>query len=296
MARRSRRYGLASGINTQHTYLIALTIIAFLLLVSGQIYKNLYDGVRGGVMAVTSPIIKIVNSPFKIAHDVSENLGDYKELQKKYENLQLDMRQASYWEAYARQLLAENQLLRERWNLAKDFPKLPGNFVVARIIADLSGTFINSFIINSGKINHINENDIALNNGSLVGRVIDTKNNYARILLLTDINSRIPVIIGPERLRAIMAGNNSDKTDVFFAPIDSVITPGMNVFTSGHGGIFPPGIPIGQIIASKSDIIKISLITNPHILEYIDILSFGAKIILEDSKTNISENYQERQN
>ncbi len=295
MARRSR-HGLASRINPQHTLLIVLTVIAILLLVSGQVYKNLYSGLRSNVMSVTAPLINIATAPFRMVGNISNNVGDYQTLQQKYQDLQIEMRQASYWESYARQLLAENQLLRQRWNLPSDFPKLPGNFVVARVVADLSGTFINSFLINAGKNQNIAINDIAMDNGALVGRVIDVKNKYSRVLLITDINSRVPIVVGDERLRAIMGGNNSDHTDLLFSAIDSVITPGMQVLTSGHGGVFPSGIPIGQVVSNDGIDIKIAPLATPHRIEYVDILSFAAKIIPDDKNKTLSDNYQERQN
>ncbi|MCH9852300.1 MAG: rod shape-determining protein MreC [Alphaproteobacteria bacterium] len=295
MARRSR-HGLAARINPQHTLLIVLTVIAILLLISGQVYKNLYDGMRSNVMSITSPLINIATAPFRMVGNISNNIGDYQTLQQQYQDLKIEMRQASYWEFYARQLLAENQLLRQRWNLPDDFPTLPGNFVVARVIADLSGTFINSFLINAGKNQNIAINDIAMDNGALVGRIIDVKNKYSRVLLITDINSRVPIVVGDERLRAIMGGNNSDQTDLLFAAIDSVITPGMKILTSGHGGVFPAGIPIGQVISNDGDNIKIAPLAVPHQIEYVDILSFAAKIIPNDKSKDISQDYQERQN
>ena len=295
MARRSR-HGFASRINPQHTLLIILTLIAILLLVSGQVYKNLYDGLRSNVMSVTAPLINIATAPFRMVGNISNNVGDYQTLQQKYQDLQIEMRQASYWESYARQLSAENRLLRERWNLPSDFPKLPGNFVVARVIADLSGTFINSFLINAGKNQNIAANDIAMDNGALVGRVIDVKNKYSRILLITDINSRVPIVVGDERLRAIMGGNNSDKTDLLFSAIDVDITPGMQVLTSGHGGVFPAGIPIGKVASNDGIDIKIEILATPHNIEYVDILSYASKIIPDDTSKNISDDYQERNN
>lgn len=293
MARRSR-HGLFARINTQYTYLIILTLIAILLLAGGQFYRNIYDNIRGGVMFVTSPIIKIVNAPFTFIGQMSQNVGNYQALQQKHEDLQFKLRQTSYWEGYARKLLAENYALRQRWQLAEDFPKLPGNFLVARVIADLSGTFIDSFLINVGSNNNITVNDIALDNGALIGRIIDVKSNYSRILLLTDINSRIPVVVGPERLRAIMAGNNSKTPDLLFAPIDSIIQPDMEVVTSGHGGVFPPGIPIGRISYSAPNDIRIEPVAVPEKLEYVDILGFSAKLVPNENKLSIEEYYQER--
>ena len=295
MARRSR-HGLAARINPQHTLLIVLTVIAILLLVSGQVYKNLYSGLRSNVMSVTAPLINIATAPFRMVGNVSNNIGDYQTLQQEYQDLQIEMRQASYWEFYARQLLAENELLRQRWNLPADIPKLPGNFVVAKVVADLSGTFINSFLINAGKNQNIAINDIAMDNGALVGRIIDVKNKYSRVLLMTDINSRVPIVVGDERLRAIMGGDNSDQTDLLFAAIDAVITPGMQVLTSGHGGIFPAGIPIGKVVSNDGTDIKIEPLATLHKIEYVDILSFAAKIIPDDKSKNISDDYQERNN
>ncbi len=291
MARRSR-HGFSTQSHSQKTILIVLTIIALLLLTSGQIYKNLYNGLQNASLAITSPLIGFVTQPFIFFSNLHESIRNFNSINTELQALKLELRQSSYWESYAKAAIAENNLLRKRWHLPDDFPELPGSFVVARIIADLSGTFIDSLLINSGEKNSITINDIALDNGVLVGRVIHTNKHYSRILLLTDINSRIPVIIGPDQARAIMGGNNSSFPDILFPTIATLITQGMEVKTSGHGGVFPPGIPIGTIIFSDDNAIKVNPTSYSNQLKYLDILSFHARITPKDTVHEITDIYE----
>ena len=81
----------------------------------------------------------------------------------------------------------------------------------------------------------------------LVGRVVETGVKSANVLLLTDLNSRIPVIVGEQAKRGILAGDNTDITHLDLLSGTTGIEVGMRVATSGHGGKLPPGVPIGRV-------------------------------------------------
>ena len=291
MARRLRRYGFSGQNHPQRNLLIILTIIALLLLTSGQFYKRIYTGLQHTIFAITAPLANFSAKPFRSIGKGFENIARYNDINDEFEKLTLQQRENSHWEFLAKQLIRENEILRARWKLPKSYPKLEGNLVVGRVIADLSGTFIDSLLIASGSHDSVALNDIALDNGVLIGRVVEVNNHYSRILLLTDINSRIPVIIGEINHRAILGGNNSSLPDILFPAIDAQITKNMNVKTSGHGGVFPSGIVIGKIILNDGKTIKVNPSADFSKLEYVDILNFNEQVIPEDTKKEIIDSY-----
>jgi rod shape-determining protein MreC len=88
----------------------------------------------------------------------------------------------------------------------------------------------------------------AMTGDGLLGRVIEVGDWSSRVLLITDLNSRIPVTIAGSGDRAILAGDNSAEPKLLYLPVDAMLNPGARVVTSGHGGVFPPNLPIGTVI------------------------------------------------
>ena len=89
----------------------------------------------------------------------------------------------------------------------------------------------------------------AIAEGGLVGRLTEIGSRAARVLLITDLNSRIPVVIHGSRTSAVLAGDNSDRPRLVFASEPKAIRIGDRVVTSGEGGVFPPGLPVGVVAA-----------------------------------------------
>ena len=94
---------------------------------------------------------------------------------------------------------------------------------------------------------NIQKGDAALTSKGLIGRVIEVYKKYSRVLLINDINSKIPVRVGKQNVKAIISGNNSDKIDLLYFKENTPINDSDLVYTSGDGGFFNPGIPVGVV-------------------------------------------------
>jgi rod shape-determining protein MreC len=92
---------------------------------------------------------------------------------------------------------------------------------------------------------------IALDADGVVGRVIETGQWSARILLLSDLNFRLPVMIEELRQQAIFKGQGRDDPELLFVSQKQDVKPGMRIVTSGHGGMFPAGLPVGIVKGMK---------------------------------------------
>jgi len=149
------------------------------------------------------------------------------------------------WYQTALSLQAENESLQKILNLKLEPQQ---GFVTARIIADSSSAFARSLLVLVGDADGVESGQAVLAGDGLIGRVIESGRKSARVLLLTDINSRIPVLIQGTNQRAIMAGKNTDLPGLVHLPPDIEIEAGARVITSGHGGLFPYGLPIGEIV------------------------------------------------
>jgi rod shape-determining protein MreC len=117
---------------------------------------------------------------------------------------------------------------------------------VARIVGVFSNDFTQSFTLNVGERDGVAVNDVVKNSEGLVGRIIETYDDWSRVLLITDINSCVPVKIGEQQVNAIMTGGNSNKLYISTIHEDIPISEGDVIETSGYG--IPEGISVGKIV------------------------------------------------
>ncbi len=164
-------------------------------------------------------------------------------------------------------LILENEQLRK---LLVDQEISSNNIISSRVMIDKQSPYLNSFVISGGRNKKIKNGMAALDGKYFIGRIVDVNFFSSRILLITDLNSRIPVIIEPEGYHAIMAGDGTPNPVLEFLPKNHNIKDGNKVFTSGKEGIFLPGIPIGKIkIVSKK--ISLSLFSDINQITFINI-------------------------
>lgn len=170
---------------------------------------------------------------------------------------------------FAQLLKTENIALRDLLNFHK---AIEFDFISARVIADSFGPFMRSVLINVGNDQGIHEGETVIADQGLVGKAIEVGPSYARVLFVTDLNSRIPVEVENTGQKAILAGNNTGRAELLYLPDDYYITPGMTLVTSGDGDVFPNGIPVGKIVAVTDDDIRVQPYVNLDQLEYVSVL------------------------
>ena len=118
----------------------------------------------------------------------------------------------------------------------------------AKVLIDKESPFLRSIIINKGTKHNITKGMTILNDNYLVGKVVEVNFSTARVLLLSDLNSKTPVTIEPGSIQAILSGTGKNNGIVQYSKENLPINTGSIVFTSGAGGLFKEGIPIGKIV------------------------------------------------
>ena len=121
---------------------------------------------------------------------------------------------------------------------------------IAKVIIDKQSPFLRSVIINKGSNNNIKKGMAVLNNSYLVGKVVEVNFTTSRVLLLSDINSKIPISIEPGSIQSILSGNGDDMGIIQYSKKKLKLKKDQIVYTSGTGGLFKAGIPIGKITES----------------------------------------------
>lgn len=124
-----------------------------------------------------------------------------------------------------------------------------------RLVGLSGGPFLRSGFISLGSADGIAAGDPVVASAGLVGRVFEAGRHAARVLLINDINSRVPVRVGPDGVPAISIGRNDEFLALVFAPPDARIRVGDTVVTSGADGVFAPDIPVGTIAQVEPEIL-----------------------------------------
>ena len=145
-------------------------------------------------------------------------------------------------------LIFENKQLRQ---LLDEQVTSSTNLVSARVILDKQSPYLNSFIVNSGSNKEIKNGMAVLDGKNFVGRIVDVNFFSSRVLLVTDLNSKIPVSIEPSGHQAILSGRGTKEPTLEYLPKNHKVQSGNKVYTSGKEGIFTPGIPIGEVRMSN---------------------------------------------
>jgi rod shape-determining protein MreC len=131
---------------------------------------------------------------------------------------------------------------------AVDEPAL--HYITGSVIADARGPFLRSALINLGRDNGVRIGYAVINGDGLIGRTVDAGASVTRVLLLNDLNSRIPVLVGPAGMRALASGDNSADLRLDFLPDGAQLYPGDEVYTSGSDGVLPRGLRVGAVMGS----------------------------------------------
>jgi rod shape-determining protein MreC len=223
---------------------LLLIVAAFALMLLGKADAVLVERARTAVTDAVAPILELAARPVGTIRGVVDQVRELSDLRAENAALREENERLRRWQAAAQRLEAENMALRELAQMVPD----PGlRFVTTRVIGDTGGAFARSVLVNAGSRDGVAKNQAALTSEGLAGRVTEVGLRSARVLLITDINSRIPVLVGDGRQRAILGGDNTGQPKLLYLVPDSGIRPGDRVVTSGHGGVFPPDLPVGIV-------------------------------------------------
>jgi len=236
------------GVSGLSGLLIAISI--FFLLLSA-LRPQVLTSVRVGTADAFAPVLRVVSMPLQKSAVFVRDITGLAAIQAENARLVEENIKLKEWYQTALLLEAENKSLRELMNLKVD----PQNtYITARILSDSNTNFVKSLLVSAGSDAGVEKGQAVIAGGGLIGRVVEVGVKTSRVLLLTDMNSRVPVIIEGSRQHAIFAGKNKRNGVLVHMPPDSEVKTGARIVTSGLGGIFPTGLPVGVIQSIDSAI------------------------------------------
>lgn len=258
---------------------ISLIVLCFALMLFGKADTLMVARLRAAAVDVITPVLDVLARPADAISDVVGNMRELTSIRQENQRLKDLNARLLAWQEAAQKLDAENRRLRAALNSVQDNEI---HFSTARVVADAGGAFAQSMLVTAGARDGVAKGQAAVAPEGLVGRVMDVGVQSSRILLLTDINSRIPVKIGDLETRAILAGDNTIRPRLMFISKKAAITPGDRVVTSGDAGAFPPGLPIGAVTSVGEADVRVEPFFTRDSLGYVRLVDYGLTAILTD--------------
>jgi rod shape-determining protein MreC len=246
-------------------FVFLFIVFSATLIVLSQNNSPLLQKVRTGILFGMRPLIGAVQAPFEWMNDGKETVASWTSLHKQNERLETENARLRAALLDFEVLQAENIQLKQLLNV-KQREKLP--LVTAKVLAQPGRPYLKSLLIAAGENHGIRPQQVAVHEKGLVGRVIHVAKNLAYILLLTDANSHVPVVIRDKSEKGILIGMNDAPPFIKYMPSKN-LQVGDVVETSGHGGIFPPGIPVGHITKIEDQIILVEPFCDTDYLPFV---------------------------
>ena len=215
------------------------------------------------------PKTTILTGPLKSVGRFFSNMASYSDVYKQNERLKLELIEMRQWREAALQLEQKNAKLRALNNLKLSSSLL---WLTGEVIADTGSPFGSSVLINLGTDDGLIDGAAVADGLGLVGRVSGVENKLSRVILISDIKSFVPAIIEPNNQEVILRGDNTSAPIIDFVRGTGRVKAGSRVYTSGRGGIFPPGILIGETVLSQDKKVRARLAANINQLDYVRVI------------------------
>jgi rod shape-determining protein MreC len=250
----------------------SLYFLCTVLLVLSRIGHGAVGEAREALADFTAPLLEAASIPVVEARQAYSRLRSYAELFAELDRLKQENADLKEWEWRARALEQKVSHLHALLN-AVDEPGL--NYASGRVIADARGPFVRSVLINLGREQGVRVGYAVISGEGLVGRTVEVGTSASRVLLLNDLNSRIPVLVGPAGVRGLVAGDNSAELRLEYLPDGAKVYPGDEVYTSGSDGVLPRGLRVG-VVAAAGSALAVKPYAKPNDVEFVSVLFFDA--------------------
>ena len=267
------RLALPIKVLIQRFAFLFLILAAFALMLLSKAETSAIEKVSNVVVDIFAPLMDGLSQPAAAISDAVSAVRQLANIHAENDRLRRENARLLAWQETSRRLMAQNQAL---MSLLEYKPAPRAKYIAARVIGDSGGAFVRSMLINSGRRDGLTKGQAAMTGHGLAGRVTSVGLRSARILLITDINSRVPVIVQASRDRAILAGDNSQLPRLVFLPSNESVNSGDIVVTSGHGGIFPAGLPVGRVIRSDDGVVRVNPFVRFEKLEFVRVIDYAS--------------------
>ena len=249
--------------------LLTLLFLSIFVIVLSNYNFRIIELVKIGINEVTYRVSFLVSLPENKIQNINSQIKDHIKIYDNYKNIESELKKLKQKQLSNNFLKMENEKLRKLINESIELDEL-----LAKVLIDKDSPFLKSIILNKGTKDKLKIGMAVVDEIYLVGKVIEVNFTNSRVLLLSDLNSKIPVILEPIGIQAVISGTGGSEGKIQYTKEEysnKIKSQDIIVYTSGLGGIFKPGLPVGKI--SSDNIGKINFFSDFKQLEYVKVIS-----------------------
>ena len=259
----------------QRFSLIVLLIISVAFIILGKINFAPINYLKVGINEIVYRASFVISIPEKYIGYSFRAIEEHLNIYKNYNLIEEELKKLKNKKYETDFLQSENKRLKK---ILEDIT-YSYDSVVARVLIDKQSPFLKSIIINKGSKDDLIKGMAVLSDNYLIGKIVEINYTTSRVLLLSDLNSRIPVSIEPGSIQSILFGDGKNSGKIQYTKDNTPIKTGSIIYTSGTGGLLKPGIPIGKIYNNEKKNIVDFFIDFTQ-LRYVKVYSY----IVEENK------------
>ena len=249
--------------------LLTLLFLSVIVLFLSNYNFKVIQFIKIGINELTYRASFLISAPESKIENINSQIKDHLEIYDNYKSLELELETLKQKELMNNYLEMENEKLRSLIN-----ESINSNEILAKVLIDNESPFLKSIIINKRTKDKLRIGMAVADEVYLVGKIIEVNYTNSRALLLSDLNSKIPVVLEPIGMQAVVSGTGGDVGKIQYTKEeygDNINNQEIIAYTSGMGGLFKPGLPVGKI--SKDNINEINFFSDFKQLEYVKIIS-----------------------
>jgi rod shape-determining protein MreC len=249
-----------------------MVIASFGMMLVGKVDTVLVERARIAVYDASAPIYAALAQPLRQVNTVITEIAGLWGLRDENARLRDENEQLRKWQTIALTLDVENRRLKAALHW---IPDPDASYVTARVVADAGGVYAKAVLLSLGPNHGLHKGQIALDERGLVGRITEVGTRTARVLLITDMNSRVPVILESSRSHAILAGTNGPLPRLQYWSEGTVPKEGERVVTSAEANAFPANLPVGTVRYNANGVPEIEPDAQLRDLDIVRIFDYG---------------------
>jgi rod shape-determining protein MreC len=255
----------------QRFSLLSLIFFSIIFLILSSLNLKAINYLKIGIKEIVYRSSFIVSGPENFIKDNYLLVQNHLNLYKINEKNKSELKKLKSKDLLNEFIILENKRLKK---IVDDY-LVKSDTIIAKVLSDKGSPFLKSIIINKGSKHNINLGMVAMDGAYIVGKVVEVNYVSSRILLLSDLNSKIPVIVEPNQVFSILSGTGKDYGIIQYSKKYEDIKSESVIYTSGAGSLFKAGIPIGKInINDTSEEKKVQFFSDFSQLKFVKILSF----------------------
>ena len=262
--------------NQQRFSLFGLIVFSLLILILGGFNFKPVNYLKLAIKEIAYRSTFIVSVPEKFLEEKYQTAQDHISLYNASKRNELELKDLRAKDLLNNFLVLENQRLKM---IVEDY-LVESDRLYAKVLSDKNSPFLKSIIINKGSKHGINLGAVVKDKEYLIGKIIEVNYTTSRVLLLSDINSKIPILIEPQGLLSILSGSGDKDGEIQYNKVENIIEETSIAYTSGVGNLFKAGIPVGKITKNDTTSLnaKVEFFSDFSQLKFVEVLFFERKI------------------